>query len=237
MQIDGLLKKRDPFIDIRCASDEELTAILEEQHPQVVAVILSELPPRKSSDILGMLSDGIRYSSVSRMATSEAITPEAKARIAEMICKQLQKCKPEEGEVQAPSQNQSHRKIAIILRNLGKEIRDGMLASITEKDSEAPEKISQLMVLWEDIPSITDRTLQAGMRGIDSQALALAMTDIDPKIGEKIKSNISERAKETLEEEISLMSEPKKEDIKEAREQIVKSLRELNEKGELTFTE
>ena len=40
-----------------------------------------------------------------------------------------------------------------------------------------------------------------------------------------------------IDEEISLMASPKKEDIAEARESIVKILRDLNIKGELMFVE
>ena len=40
-----------------------------------------------------------------------------------------------------------------------------------------------------------------------------------------------------IDEETSLMSSPKKEDIAAAREEIVKILREMNIKGELMFVE
>ena len=38
-------------------------------------------------------------------------------------------------------------------------------------------------------------------------------------------------------EEASLMSSPKKDDVRQAREKIVTAMRELNSKGELTFEE
>ena len=40
-----------------------------------------------------------------------------------------------------------------------------------------------------------------------------------------------------VDEETSLMPTPKKEDIRQAREKIVNVLRDLNQKGELTFVE
>ena len=67
--------------------------------------------------------------------------------------------------------------------------------------------------------------------------LALALNKTNEEIVNKIKSNISERAAATLDEEAALMSAPKKQDIQEAREEIVKALREMNEKGELSFIE
>ena len=84
---------------------------------------------------------------------------------------------------------------------------------------------------------VADRSLQEALRGIDAQKLALALVKADDAIAAKIKSNISERAVATLEEEASLMASPNKADIEEAREQIIQVLREKNEKGELAFIE
>ena len=134
-------------------------------------------------------------------------------------------------------QNQSLRKVAVMLRNLEKEIRSGLMKSINKKDSEAGEKISELMVLWEDIVEIEDRSLQQAMREIDMQKLALALVEADESIVKKIRSNISERAAETIDEETSLMSSPKAADIETARDEIVTVLREINEKGDLSFQE
>jgi flagellar motor switch protein FliG len=124
-----------------------------------------------------------------------------------------------------------------MLRNLSKEIRDGLLASMAQKDGDIGKKITELMVIWEDIPHVGDRSLQQGLRDVDSQKLALALIGSEEAINAKIKSNISERAAATIEEETSLMSSPKKADIEEAREKIVTTLREMNDKGELDFME
>ena len=238
-QIDDLLRKKDPFIQIRSAPVAALSRILQQQHPQVVAMVLSELSPKKSSDVLNMLSDEIRSASVSRMATKDMITPEAKVRIAKMITSRLEDSGGQEISIEQEggSEEDSFRKIAIILRNLTKEIRDGMLQAIKKKDAKAPDMISKLMVIWDDLPLVADRSMQNGLRGIDSQVLALALTGADPEIQKKIKANISTRAAETLDEEMSLMSKPKDEEIMQAREQIVKPLRAINDEGELEFLE
>jgi flagellar motor switch protein FliG len=93
------------------------------------------------------------------------------------------------------------------------------------------------MVVWEDIPSVNDRSLQQALRGIDERQLALALQGASAEIAGKIRSNISERAGARVDEETSLMSSPKKEDVRQARDGIITALQELNKKGELTFAE
>jgi len=236
-EIQSLLQKRDPFMSIRSADVQSLTAILQTEHPQAIAVILSELPPKRGSEVIGTLGDDVRVNVISRMTSVNSIPHEAKMRIAQMIHTRLEDLKASQagGTALQVSPEQSLRKIAVIVRNLDKEIRDGVLEAIRQKDQEAGDKIANLMVVWEDVALVVGRSLQQALRGIDERKLALALHEAPDEIANKIKSNISERAAGMVNEEASLMSAPKKEDITQARETIVDALRELNGKGELTF--
>jgi flagellar motor switch protein FliG len=238
-EIHDILQKRDPFMAIRSADVQSLSTVLETEHPQAVAVVLSELPPKKGSEILGRLQEGVRVSAISRMTTLGSVTTEAKARIAQMVNQRLAVlsagAQGAGGAQAAPEE--SLRKVAVIVRNLEKEVRDGVLEAIVQKDKDAGEKVMNLMVVWEDLPLVADRTLQQSLRGINEQQLALALHEGAEDIARKIRANISARASQMIDEEMSLMSAPKKDDVRQAREKIVAVLRELNSKGELAFTE
>lgn len=234
-----LLKKKDPFLPARMADKDTLVSILDGEHPQAVAVILSELPPKQSSEVLGKLGEGIRLSAISRMTNVDSATPEARACIADMITQKLEAAQSaktgQPGAVVKASPEQSLRKVAVVLRNLDTDIRSNVLAAVGEKDSQTADSVRELMVVWDDIPLIEDRSMQQGLRSIDEQTLALALYEADAQIVEKVKSNISERAAAMVDEETALMSSPKKKDIEEARDKIMNALRELNSKGELNF--
>jgi flagellar motor switch protein FliG len=61
----------------------------------------------------------------------------------------------------------------------------------------------------------------------------VALYGASEEIVQKIRSNISERAAATVDEEMSLMQEPLEKEILEAREEVVNPLREANEAGTL----
>lgn len=237
-EIGDLLHRRDPFMPIRSVAPKVLAKSLENEHPQAIGVVLAELDAKKSSEVLSLLGEGVRLSVISRMTSKETVGLEARLRIAKMVNDRLKAIMGAAAAGTAqPEANQSLRKVAVILRNLGKELRDGLLGAIREKDGSAADKVAELMIIWEDILFVTDRSLQQGLRGIDAKKLALALTNVDAAIKQKIRSNISERASAMVDEETSLMSSPKKEDIAAAREELVKTLREMNIKGELMFVE
>ncbi len=237
-EIGDLLHRRDPFMPIRSVDAKVLTKAIENEHPQAIGTILAELDAKKSSEVLSLLGEGVRLSVISRMTGKENVGIEAKLRIASMVNERLKAmARPEAVAAAQPPADQSLRKVAVILRNLGKEVRDGLIGAIKEKDAEAADKVAELMIIWEDIVFITDRSLQQALRGIDAKKFALAFHNADNAIKQKIRSNISERANSMIDEETSLMASPKKEDVAAAREEIVKILRNLNIKGELMFVE
>ncbi len=237
-QIRDALNKRDPFISIRSTDPQAIASILADEHPQAAAVVLSELSTKKSSVVLGLMDEDVRRNAINRMTARETVTAEARMRIAETICGRLQTVSTQGadgGPIVQPEQ--SLRKVAVILRNLSQEIRDGLLGAIKEKDEQVGEMVANLMIVWEDILQVTDRSLQQALRGIDAKNLALALHKADEGIAQKMRSNISERAAATVDEETSLMSSPKKEEVEDAKEKIVTVLREINQKGELMFVE
>jgi flagellar motor switch protein FliG len=256
--IQELLCKDDPFISIRSADSQTVATILENEHPQTAAVVLSELPEEKNSEVLSFLDWRIRVSVVNRLSSCGVMSAEAKTRIAETVCRRLEavaapvrSCESKnvgaggpsptlvaaKAEAAAGQSEPSLRKLAVVLRNLGKEIRDGLLSAIQGKNRQAGETVADLMIVWEDIPQIADRSMKEALRRIDVRKLGLALVKADDRFFRKMKSNISEPMAVMLEEEAMFMSAYKKKDIEEAREEIVRVLREMNERDELAFIE
>jgi flagellar motor switch protein FliG len=116
--------------------------------------------------------------------------------------------------------------VALILRNLGKECRDGLFGAKQGKDDKAGETKPGSMIVWENIPQVADRLLQKTLRGVNAKKLALALVEADYRLVQKITSNISERAAAALNEQASHLSTAGKKDVEEAREEIVRVLRE-----------
>jgi flagellar motor switch protein FliG len=234
-RIKKVTEKKDLFSEIRLAGADELLVALENEHPQTIATVLSELPAKKSQEVLLLLSEDIRTQVVCRMTNQEAPGRGVIEKIATMVTNRL---KSFEGDVvvEKPGKwEESLRKLAIVLNGLEKELRDKLLDDIKKKDEEACKKIRNLMVTWEDIPDIADRSLQETLRSVDTKILAVALFGAEEEIIQKIRSNISERVAATLDEETSLMQEPLPKEILEAREGVVNPLREANEQDKLRF--
>jgi len=155
-----------------------------------------------------------------------------------MICKRLVELTSDDGVAfEEVKPKETLRKVAIILSGLEKEKRDTMIDEIENNDDETAKMVKALMVTWEDIIKIENKSLQECLRKVDAGILAKALHGAEPQIVDKIRSNISERAAEMVDEEAALMGDPRKKDIIEAREAVAQPLRDANEAEELAFIE
>jgi flagellar motor switch protein FliG len=221
---------KDLFADIRMASTDELVLALEGEHPQTIAVILSELDPKKGQEVMVRLSEDARLAAVCRMVNPEMVGMGVKQRMAVTVSERLQELK---GETLTERPEQTLRKLAVVLSGLETEMRDQMLAEIEKHDEETSKTVRNLMITWEDIPTIADRSMQEALRNVEPNKLAIALYGASEAITEKIRKNISERAVAALDEEISLMQDPLDKEVQEARDECVVPLREANEQGTL----
>jgi flagellar motor switch protein FliG len=231
--IKKLTGAKDPFADIRSASTDELVLALEGQHPQTIAVILSELAPSKGQEVLSLLDEKVRLKAAGRMVNLESLGGEVRRRMAFMVGERLKSLGGRVFLERPQKQKETLRKLAIMLSALERELRDQLLEEISKQDEEIAKTVRNLMVTWEDIPSVADRSLQDALRAVEPSKLAVALYGADEEIAQKIRSNISERAAEALDEEASLMQEPLEKEIHDATEEIVDPLRKANEEGTL----
>lgn len=237
-EVQTLVQSRDPFRPIRSARVVELASALSGESPQVAAMVLSELPPARSAELVTLLGDDVRMQAIRGMASCEAVSPETRVRVANAVRRRLDALGDVgETNLDGERRRQQYRKVAVLLRSLSVDMRDALVKSVSEQDPRAAESIGELMVIWEDLPIMGDRAMQEILRGVNSKKLALALVGADEAIIGKIRQNISERASAMLDEEAALLSSPKQEEIDEGREEILKALREQNKKGELTFEE
>ncbi|MFP4356329.1 MAG: FliG C-terminal domain-containing protein [Phycisphaerae bacterium] len=238
-KVNFLVRSRDPFHEIREARIDDLAEVLNGESAEVAALVISELPSAKSIQLMPMIEPEIRQKVVHFLATCSGAPINTKVRIARAVQARLKSIESLRGDaeelVEGGRKRQQYRKVAMLLRGLEQGPRQDLLKSIREQDEEAAEAIKKLMVAWEDVQKVEDRTMQEILRGVEPNTLAVALYDADEPTIEKIRRNISERVENALDEEMSLLSKPPKKELEKARSQIVDIMFDLNSQNMLIF--
>jgi flagellar motor switch protein FliG len=236
-RISDMVDRRDPFLPIRSAEPADIAEALAGESAAVAGLVLAELPPKVSGKLLPLLDEDIRADAVRSMTSEKGPAMETRMRVATVVRKRLTDKQGAGGGEAAGrvSRDEQLRKVALLLRGLGSELRGTLLEALTETDEEASRQIQELMVVWTDIPAVSDRSCQEGLRSIDSRKLAVALVDADETTLEKLRGNMSQRQLAMLDEEASLLSQPSEAEIAEARGELLSALRELAANNFLTF--
>jgi len=234
-RISDLVGQRDPFLPIRSAEPADIAAALEGESAPVVGLVLAELPPKLSAKLLPLLNEDVRPEAIRSMTSEEAPALETRIRVATVVRKRLSEKSAGGGGGQPGRRDDQLRKVALLLRGLGSELRGTLLEGVADADEEASRRIQELMVVWEDIPFVSDRSLQDALRAVDSRKLAVALFEADERTLEKLRGNLSQRQIAMLDEEASLLSQPSDTEIDDARGELLAALRELATNNFLTF--
>lgn len=92
------------------------------------------------------------------------------------------------------------------------------------------------MFTFDDVVNVDDSGIQKALREIESKDLALALKNANEGVREKIFRNMSERAREMIQEEMDFMGPVRLRNVEEAQQKIVGAIRRLEEAGEVIIS-
>ena len=118
-----------------------------------------------------------------------------------------------------------------MLNNSDRGTERAILDSLEILQPELADEIRSLMFVFEDVIHFDDRTMQQLLRNVDMKLLALAMKGVRTEIRELVFRNLSERAAQSLKEEVDLLGPVPIKDVEAAQTEIVGLIRKLEDEG------
>ena len=109
----------------------------------------------------------------------------------------------------------------------------GILETLEAEDPDLVEQIRRLMFVFEDILLVNDKGIQALLKEVDNEELALALKTASEDMKQKIFNNMSERAATLIREDMEYMGPVRLSDVESAQQRIVDIVRRLEDAGEI----
>jgi flagellar motor switch protein FliG len=218
------------FDVLKKADSTALINFLNKEHPQTIALILSNLDPTQTAGALKELPENIRIDVAYRIATLGKVSPQTLKQVEKVV-----------DEMAGFTMNQSLSKIggtkslATILNRTNITMSKEILEKLSDRDADVATEVKRLMFLFEDIVQFQDKDMQKILRIIDRKDLALALKIADEKLKTKIFSNMSERAADLLKEELQYMGMVKLKEVEAAQAKIIDAIKNLEDNGEISL--
>jgi flagellar motor switch protein FliG len=97
------------------------------------------------------------------------------------------------------------------------------------------QTIKDLLFVFDNLLDVDDRGIQAILREVGSETLAVALRGAEPEVQEKILRNMSKRAAEILKDDMEARGPVKLVDVEAAQKEIIVIVQRLAEEGTITL--
>jgi flagellar motor switch protein FliG len=215
---------------LKNAAPEQLAPFISNEHPQTIGLILSQLEPSQAAGILSQLPERIQADVAYRIATMENITPSVLKQVEESLESNLKDVLGGHKDVGGP------KIVADMLNLTGSSVEKNVLDKIDAQDPEVAEVVRNMMFVFDDIHTLSDREIQSLLREVEQRDLVVAMKAASEEVKDKILGNMSERVRQFMEEEMEFMGPMRLSEVEEVQLRIVQKLRQLEEQGQINIS-
>jgi flagellar motor switch protein FliG len=204
--------------------------LVKNEHPQIIATILVHLDRDQASEILQHFTERLRNDALMRIATLDGIQPAALRELNDVLTKLLSGT----GTVKKSAMG-GIKAAAEILNFMPAKHEGAVIAGVKAFDGDLAQKILDQMFTWENVMDIDDRGVQALLREIQSESLILALKGSSEAMREKIFKNMSQRAAETLKEDLEAKGMVRVSEVETQQKEILKIVRRLADEGQIVL--
>ncbi|WP_235933782.1 flagellar motor switch protein FliG [Agromyces humi] len=217
------------FLD--AADAAQVAALLEGEMPVSIATVMVHLRPVHASNILSQLKASSRTDVAEAIAKMSAATPEAVSLLATSL-------KSRAAAVVSPRSSAEVaggiQPLVDIINRAPVDTEKAVLDGLEARNPELAEEIRSRLLTFADIVRLEARDVQLVLRGIEIAVLAVAMKGSPEPVQEKIRSNLSERNRDLLGDELNTLGQVRASQVEEARAEVVRAIRSLEQEGQIT---
>ena len=218
-----------PFSDLAYIPVENLINIIQGEHPQTIALILSYLPYEKAAEVLKSFPEELKIDVALRIVQIGQVDVEIVKELDKVMKNELSKIGG------ATRKCDGIETLANILNQVDGITEESVLAHIESEDSDLADMVRQKMFIFEDLLQIENRHFRDILQNVDNQLLIKALKTTSDEMKNKVFTNLSERASDMLKEDMEVMGPVKLSEVEEAQQEIIKIAKRLESEGRIVL--
>jgi flagellar motor switch protein FliG len=216
------------FDFIRKADYKNLLTIIQNEHPQTIALVLSYSRSDQSSAIISELPKDKQLAVVERIAKMGRTSPDVikivESNLENKFASIMSVDFMEIGGINY---------IADIMNHMDRSNEKYIFDELSRKDEKLSDEIRKRMFVFEDITILDDMAIQKFIYEVDQKDLVYALKSANQEVTDIIFNNMSSMMAKTIKSELEYTHNVRLRDVEEAQQRIVATIRRLEEEGEL----
>jgi flagellar motor switch protein FliG len=207
-----------------------IAELLQDEHPQIIALIISYLDYGQASDVLNLLPEDLQPEIVQRIATLETVDPEA-LRELELVMQMKFKANTSLRSTKVGGVKAAAKIMNFTKANMEKRI----LGAIRRNDKDLMQAIQDNMFTFDNLGMSDDRSLQTLLRSVEPEDLIMALKGATVELQEKLFGCMSTRAAANIKDEMEVLGPVRLTEVQTAQKQIIEVARKMADEGTIVL--
>lgn len=221
----------DPFHACRLADPETLASLLEAEHPQTRAIVLSRLAPAQASAIMSHWSPELSADAVYRIAHLGRISDDVERDVGLTLSSLL-----ESVQVDPAGEAPDIESLTVeVVKGLPGDQGEVLFQHLETYDQDFARRLKEKLFTFDDLAGLDSRSMQRLLREVDTQSLAVAMKGASEELADLIYASMSSRAAEMLRDDLAAMGPRRLQEVEAAQTAIMTVALQLEEDGAITI--
>ena len=207
---------------------DAISGLLASEHPQVGALILSVLVPDIAARAIETLDEGLQADLVLRAAQLTSVAAAAIEDLESVLASaNIGGQRVAKQAIGGPSD------VAKIMKKMPKSLSERTIRNLKKADRQLAQTIEEEMFIFENLRDLDMKSLGTILRGVDASQLAIALKGADDDMVDLCLSTMSQRASETIRDDMAEMTMVKRTDVDDAQKSIMQIVRQMAASGEI----
>ena len=218
-----------PFNFFMKGDPKALLSLLQNERPQVIALIMSYMDPEQSARILEQLPDEKRITALEGMARMDRVSPEAISIVEEEMKRKFAAIITSEGNTNLGGIDY----VADMMNHVDRSSERKIFEELDKKNPELSQTIRDKMFVFENIVDMDNRSIQRFIRDCDSRDIVYALKNATQEMKDAFFNNMSKRMAESVKSDLEITTNVRLKEVEEAQQRIVNIIRRLEDQGEV----
>ena len=204
-----------------------LAAYLKGEHPQTVALILSQVDSELSARMIASFPQPLALEVINRMLKLQPVQKEILNQLEENLQADLL------ANFSVKKRMDTHAAMAEVFNSFERSTEIRLMGALEELNPTSSQRIRQLMFTIEDLGKLEAAGIQTLIRGADKTMLAKALRGAPEVISSVFLANMSTRAAKTLTDDMESMQDMPPKELEAAQSELIRLAKSLIDSGEI----
>jgi flagellar motor switch protein FliG len=213
---------------LRWMDAKTIAALIENEHPQIAALVLAHLEAPMAADVLQMLPAEMQPDVIYRVARLENVTADALQELERILVGEVSRVSSSPSPVRGGASE-----AAKIMTNTKPGTDQRIIRSLSKMDKQLAQQIEDEMFVFDDLDDLDEKNLGILLRNIENEVLVIALKGADEKLRNKMFGCMSSRAADTIRDEMEERGPMRLADVQDAQKEVLAIARRLADAGTL----